>query len=354
LHTREGIGEDEAEEQHASEPVSVDAAGRVRLVEDLTKLCTRVDGISEAARECIDHVRDTDRFFSENALQEMRDRLPLESQDRGTERQRMNNQEQVFEAERSKEGVASNLDQTLVETFAMNNETTLDQVTGTRNAWQQQYNEVSARLEQDPPLAERFALEQQSVDLCNNIDYYESLESVVARVAYNEQCAAAQRELEKQGLAGPVLLNEQGLPVQRFGTNEIGPAYATQEKAEQAQQEAFERRLAASRTETQNENAGAPHVLQVEIRDQNENVVHRWWEVSELGQRDSEGHTEQKAINRIDLDAMREQGYQIYMAGLNAPCPWAAGCSNMLEVLHEQYDVDIIYNAKNGIYQYKD
>lgn len=325
------------EEQHASEPVSVDAAGKLRLVEDLNKICTRVDGISEAAREVIDRVRETDRFFSENALQEMRDRLPLQMQDREMERQHQDN-----------------VERTLVQNFAVNQETTIDEVTANRQAMQEQYNDVAARLQQDPPLAERFELEAQSVALCNNIDYYQSLERVAAQAAYAEQCAAAQRELEKQGLAAPVLLNAEGVPVQRFGANPIGPAYATQEQAEREQQAQYERRLAEANTEAQRENVKAPHVLQVEIRDQQENVIQRWWEVSELGQRASEGHTEQKAINRIDLDAMREKDYQLYMAGLNPPCAWPAGCANMLEVLHDQYDVDIVYNARGSIYTYTD
>ena len=333
LHEHEHEGEEE--EQHDSEPVSVYSADRVRLVEDLVKLSTHVDGISEAARECIDQLRETDRFFSENALQEMRDRLPLEMQDREMERQQ-----------------SANVAQTLIENFAVGEETTIDEVTATREQWQQQSEDVAARLAQDPPLAERFALEQQAVELCNNIEHYETLERLVAQAAYNEQCAVTQRELERQCLNGPVLLNEQGVPVQRYGANEIGPAYATQEAAFEAQQQEFDRRLAAATTEAQRADVGAPHVLQVEIRDANETVLHRWWEVSELGQRASEGHTEQKAINRIDLEALRDQEYQLYMAGLNAPCPWAAGCSGMLEALHQQYEIDIIYNAKNGIYQF--
>ena len=62
-----------------------------------------------------------------------------------------------------------------------------------------------------------------------------------------------------------------------------------------------------------------------------------------LGQRASEGHTEQKAAARIDFDVMREQGYSLTLVGDYRPCAWARGCDLMLHDLAVTYEVPILY-----------
>jgi hypothetical protein len=295
-------------------------AEHVDVVNDLIQLCTHVDGISEAARQCIDQLRETDRFFSENALEEMRSRLPRDMQQQA----------------------AAAAEQTLVREFAVNKETTIDQVSATRQTWQQEYDDVSRRLYENPPAEEQYTLERQSVELCKSIDHYETLERVAALAGYNEQCAEAQKLLEQMKLAPPVLLDAEGAPVQRFGRRDIGPAFASQENAEKAAEDEHQRRLA------EKPDATWPHVLKVEIRDADEKVIHRWWELSESGHTLQEGHSEQKAINRMNLDALKERDYHLSMEGPYPPCAQQAGCMNVLEWVYQQYGIRTEYHQTAG------
>jgi hypothetical protein len=175
---------------------------------------------------------------------------------------------------------------------------------------------------------------------------------VVEQAVYNQACRDTQQLLAEIRPDSPIVLNDEGLPVQRFGAHkEIGPAYATNEAARAAAQDEYELRLANAPTEKARENVSFPHVLGVEIKDQQDNTVARWWEVSERGIA-GEGHTEQKMVARIDFEVMRERGYTLDLVGDLAPCEMACRpadqsatlpCNDILHHFASTYDTGIVY-----------
>jgi hypothetical protein len=93
------------------------------------------------------------------------------------------------------------------------------------------------------------------------------------------------------------------------------------------------------------------NVAEVTVSDSDGNVIGHWWEVSEegLGQL---GHTEQKALSRINL----EPGMTIEFTADAAPSPCTyppSSCHGGLDVIASTNNVDIIYNGPQGTTYYE-
>jgi hypothetical protein len=126
--------------------------------------------------------------------------------------------------------------------------------------------------------------------------------------------------------AGPLVLNELGLPYQIWQTDKkLGPAYKTLEEAVAA--------------------ANGGHHLEVILKDKKGNVVGHWFEASEEGFK-SLGHTEQKALTRINPT----EGMTLELRGPYPPCPYKEGCRNSMQAVANKFDVEIQYNRydENG------
>jgi RHS repeat-associated protein len=117
-----------------------------------------------------------------------------------------------------------------------------------------------------------------------------------------------------------VVLGENGLPTQIHRADvSIGPAYATLEEA-----------VAAS-------NGG--HYLEVILSDRSGTQLARWFEASETGLPEMLGHTEQKALLRLNLSS----GLEVEMRGFYPPCPYGAGCMNALQGLADRSGTTFTY-----------
>ena len=157
-----------------AEPV----AEQVQSVSDLLALVTRADINSEAAQECIEKLRENDRFFSTDAHEQMRTQL-----DRESERQGLANQEGVFAEERQR------LERDLVQTLAPGGESTLQEVDDTVAS----LAGVEEQLIQNP--AERFALEEQTLVLNADLEHYVCLAGVVEKALDQQEGVAMQQRL---------------------------------------------------------------------------------------------------------------------------------------------------------------
>lgn len=133
-----------------------------------------------------------------------------------------------------------------------------------------------------------------------------------------------------------VVLGEGGLPLQIHRVEEIaiGPAYGSLEEA-----------VAAS---------PGGHQLEVIVRARGQtNTLVRWFEASEKGLPEMLGHTEQKAVLRMNLNPELE----IEMRGFHPPCPYGSGCMNALQVLADRTGATFTYRAitasdKEAVYEF--
>ena len=134
----------------------------------------------------------------------------------------------------------------------------------------------------------------------------------------------ATRALLKAVESGPLVLNELGLPHQIWQTEKkLGPAYKTLEEAVEA--------------------ANGGHHLEVFLKDKDGKVVGHWFEASEKGF-DSLGHTEQKALTRINPS----EGMTLEMRGPYPPCPYEEGCLNSMQAAADTFDIPIQYSRYDG------
>jgi RHS repeat-associated protein len=124
--------------------------------------------------------------------------------------------------------------------------------------------------------------------------------------------------------AGPLVLNHLGLPFQIWQTDKkLGPAYKTLEEAVAA--------------------ANGGHHLEVFLKDKKGNVVGHWFEASEKGF-ESLGHTEQKALTRINPT----EGMTLELRGPYPPCPYECGCLNSMQAAADIFDLPIQYTRYDG------
>jgi hypothetical protein len=339
-----------AQQDSAAEPVCVDVAAQMIFLEEVQALVNRVP-LTEAAQSCIASLQQADQFFSEEFLKQSTDPLAQQinqlTPGQNDLRQQLMNQEEVFAAARQKQ------EGELVEAFALNNEKTLAQVVDraatlrdSLTALQQQWSESSG--------AEKIDLLQQATATAATLDHYERLAWVVDTALLNQQCTDTTALLNELRPASPVVLDRDGLPLQQYGSGAIAPCYHTNEDARNAAEAEYQQRLEAATTERQRQDVSYPHVMHVKILDRNEAVMHDWWEVSEAGQPQREGHTEQKMATRIDFSVMAEQEYSLRLRGNLPPCTFTYGCDDMLEYFAQKYGVPIVYtDFDDNVYTYE-
>jgi hypothetical protein len=328
------------QQESATEPVCVDVGAQIIVLDELQALVNQVQ-LTEGSESCITSLRQMNQFFSEDFLEQCS--LVLAQQINGLEpqqnelRQHLDNQEQVFAAARQK------LESDLVQTFALNNEASLPEVINHTEALRNDLNTIQQQWSETSDGAERSELLQQAASVAAALDHYERLSWLVDTALLNKQCMDTVSLLNELRPALPVVMDADQLPLQQFGTSQVGECYRTEEQARAAAVAEYQQRLDNAKTEAQRQDVSYPHVLHVEIVDGKENAIAEWWEVSELGQQAREGHTEHKMATRIDFSVMAEEGYSLRLRGDNPPCDTNFGCDMMLQYFAEKYDVPIVY-----------
>jgi len=93
------------------------------------------------------------------------------------------------------------------------------------------------------------------------------------------------------------------------------------------------------------------HLLGVIVRDPNRKTIEEWYEVSELdvnlGTCKLLGHTEQKALSRIELMNL-DEGSQIIFVGYLQPCNLNHGCSKAMTDFTRRTGLPIDYRHVHG------
>jgi hypothetical protein len=328
------------ERESISEPVCVDVAAQIIFLDDLQNLVSRVE-INPAQEAAIEQARQTDQFFCEDFLDQTRAALAAQindlSPDQQEVRQQLANQEQVFAVAREA------LERDLVQAFSLGNEQNLQDVHIQCESVRQELDGFHQQLAGDVADSERPDLLAQAGSVAADLEHYQRLAWLVDTVIYNQECLDSTRLLNELRPPLPVVIDPDGLPIQQFGTSALGEAYHSEAEARQAAETEYQQRLADAATDKAREEISYPHVLQVEIKDKEENTVCDWWEVSERGQLQREGHTEQKMATRIDFSVMSDEGYSLVLRGDNPPCNTNHGCDMLLHYLAEKHDVNIIY-----------
>ena len=94
-----------------------------------------------------------------------------------------------------------------------------------------------------------------------------------------------------------------------------------------------------------------PHTLAVMVRDPQGKTIKEWWEISELkvalGTSTYLGHTEQKALARIQLMDLKP-GATIIFVGYLQPCNREAGCSTVMNDFVRRTGIPIDYRHAYG------
>jgi hypothetical protein len=122
------------------------------------------------------------------------------------------------------------------------------------------------------------------------------------------ESASGTRALDDAVVAAEAL-DKAAAPAQLYGKYKVGPAFRTREEA------------------IANLPHGEAHLAQVVHTDAKGNILKTWWEVSESGLPAQVGHTEQKALVRVRL----KRGETLEVRGWHPPCPYGAGCHNVME-----------------------
>jgi hypothetical protein len=117
----------------------------------------------------------------------------------------------------------------------------------------------------------------------------------------------------------------------------IGPPFETFEAAE-----AEANRLFALYQTLKRKPRNPPHVLAVFVKDDKGKIVDRWFEVSERA--GMLGHTEQKALSRINL----QPGMTVEFIGHYSPCSLPGGCSRAMSEAALRSHVHIRYRFVYG------
>jgi hypothetical protein len=115
-------------------------------------------------------------------------------------------------------------------------------------------------------------------------------------------------------------------PDQLYGQFKVGPAYATREQA------------------IANLPHDGAHLAQV-THSRDGRVISTWWEVSETGQPAQVGHTEQKALVRVDL----QRGDQLVIRGYHPPCAFHTGCQMVMAHIATKTGAEIRYTGVSSL-----
>jgi hypothetical protein len=144
----------------------------------------------------------------------------------------------------------------------------------------------------------------------------------------------------KAGASGPLPLDRDvsaaeaagkaAAPPQLWGRYRVGPAYASREEA------------------IANLPHSESHLAHVTYKDAKGKIIATWWEASEKGTGlpDQVGHTEQKALVRVNL----QPGETLEIRGFHPPCQFDSGCHMNMEDTAIQTGANIMYTgvSRNG------
>jgi len=86
------------------------------------------------------------------------------------------------------------------------------------------------------------------------------------------------------------------------------------------------------------------HYLQVQVRNKNGKVIAEWFEASEGGGLGLSGHTEAKALNRMNL----KPGQEVLFIGEYQPCNRTGGCNMIMSKAAKETGADIVYFAPDS------
>jgi hypothetical protein len=127
-------------------------------------------------------------------------------------------------------------------------------------------------------------------------------------------------DASSEGHGGQPSVVESDSPKQIYGKDSIGPAYSSFAEAIEALPHA------------------EAHIVEV-VHTDTEGNVRKWWEVSESGLSAQAGHTEQKALARVEL----QPGETLTILGWHPPCGYSTGCHMVMEDMAIRTGADITY-----------